>query len=194
MDKLNIESLILISNNLIIKDIIKLFTINKKFKFIFQENYKIFSNNYFPMYNIVKNYDDFNDLLNINFNNILYINKNKLINYIKKNYWAFNFFKHKYINKNNKKDYYIHNLIINIMKNIYLVNQLDQKEDNDKYIYKGYNQQFIYDIGIGYYKMKEELLLESEMFKKDLDYYLEYNIKEKIRLKKNYDNIILSLI
>ena len=80
------------------------------------------------------------------------------------------------------------------MKNIYLVNQLDQKEDNDKYIYKGYNQQFIYDIGIGYYKMKEELLLESEMFKKDLDYYLEYNIKEKIRLKKNYDNIILSLI
>ena len=194
MDKLNIESLILISNNLIIKDIIKLFTINKKFKFIFQENYKIFSNNYFPMYNIVKNYDDFNDLLNINFNNILYINKNKLFNYIKKNYWAFNFFKHKYINKNNKKDYYIHNLIINIMKNIYLVNQLDQKEDNDKYIYKGYNQQFIYDIGIGYYKMKEELLLESEMFKKDLDYYLEYNIKEKIRLKKNYDNIILSLI
>ena len=103
MDKLNIESLILISNNLIIKDIIKLFTINKKFKFIFQENYKIFSNNYFPMYNIVKNYDDFNDLLNINFNNILYINKNKLINYIKKNYWAFNFFKHKYINKNNEK-------------------------------------------------------------------------------------------
>lgn len=194
MDKLNIESLILISNNLIIKDIIKLFTINKKFKFIFQENYKIFSNNYFPMYNIVKNYDDFNDLLNINFNNILYINKNKLINYIKKNYWAFNFFKHKYINKNNKKDYYIHNLIINIMKNIYLVNQLDQKEDNDKYIYKEYNQQFIYDIGICYYKMKEELLLESEMFKKDLDYYLEYNIKEKIRLKKNYDNIILSLI
>ena len=80
------------------------------------------------------------------------------------------------------------------MKNIYLVNQLDQKEDNDKYIYKEYNQQFIYDIGSCYYKMKEELLLESEMFKKDLDYYLEYNIKEKIRLKKNYDNIILSLI
>ena len=146
------------------------------------------------MYHKVKNYNDFNDLININFNNILYINKNKLCNYIKKNYWAFNFFKYKYIDKNNKKDYYIHNLIINIMKNIYLVNQLDQKEDNDKYIYKEYNKQFIYDIGIGYYKMKEELLLESEMFKKDLDCYLEYNIKEKIRINKNYDNIILSLI
>ena len=84
MDKLNIELLILISNNLIIKDIIKLFTINKKFESLFKKNYKIFSNNYFPMYHKVKNYNDFNDLININFNNILYINKNKLCNYIKK--------------------------------------------------------------------------------------------------------------
>ena len=194
MNKINNELLFLISSNLIIKDIIKLFSLNRTLNLVLKSDYKLFCSNYFPMYNSIKNYNDFKDLLKINFNNVFYINKDKLINFIRKNYWAYNFFKHKYININNKNDYYIHNMIINIMKNIYLVRQLDQKEDNDKYLNKDKDKQFLYDIGIGYYKMKEELLLETEMFKKDLDYYLEYNIKKKIRFNNNLNYLVVNMI
>ena len=194
MDIINNDLLFLISYNLIIKDIIKLFNINKNFKLILKNNYKKICTNYFPMYDSIKNFSDFNDLIKINFCNVLYINKKKLCNYIKRNYWAYNFFKHKYININNKNDYYIHNIIINIMKNMYLVQQLDKKEDNDKYLYKNKEKQFIYDIGLGYYKMKEELLLETEIFKEDLDYYLEYNIKKKIKYNNNLNYLLINMI
>ena len=194
MNNINNELLFLISSNLIIKDIIKLFNINKNYNLIFKNNYKFFSKIYFPKYKHIKTYDDFNDLLKINFNNILYINSTKLTNFIKNNYWSYNFFKYKYINNYNKKDYYIHNLIINMMKNIYLVKQLDQKEDNDRYIHNNKNKQFLYDIGIGFYKMKEELLCETEMFRNDLDYYLEYNIKEKIKFNNNLNYLVINMI
>jgi hypothetical protein len=176
------ETIILfLIDNLIIKDIIKLFITNKKYYNFMKNNYKILCNIYYPKYNIKSIYD-FNECNKIYYQNLFFINKQKLIKNIIQNDWSYHFFKYKYININNKEDTYIHNLILNIIKNIYLVNQLDIKEKNEKYI------------GISYYNIKLDLLNETEIYKKDLDIYLKYNIKKKINHIYNLNEMIQFMI
>ena len=186
---LNENILLYLIDNLIIKDIIKLFMVNKYYYNYIKNNYKILCKKYYPKYNIIS-LNDFNDCNRIHFENIFYINKLKLINYIKLNNWSNNFFNYKYINIHNKEDTYIHNLILNIMKNIYIVKELDIKEINEKFLNKDKSKQYIYDIGISYYNLKLDLLNETEIFRKDLENYLENNIKRKINYKYDLYKII----
>lgn len=190
---INENILLFLIDNLIIKDIIKLFITNKDYYKFMKNNYNILCKIHYPKYKILS-INDFNDCNKIHFQNLFYINKIKLIHYIKINPWSNNFFNYKYINIHNKEDTYIHNLILNMMKDIYIVKQLDIKENNEKYLNKNKNKQFIYDIGISYYNLKLELLNETEIFKKDLDNYLENNIKEKIFYKYNLIELINYII
>ena len=69
MNKINDDLVILITNNLIIKDIIKLCKINKKYSDFIKNNYNYYFNKYFPLYKEIYKYKDFNELININYNN-----------------------------------------------------------------------------------------------------------------------------
>jgi hypothetical protein len=186
---INDAILLFLIDNLTIKDIIKLFITNKYYYNFMKKKYKIICKLYYPKYNILT-INDFHDCNKIHYQNLYYINKLKLINFIKINPWSNNFFNYKYININNKEDTYIHSLILNIMKNIFIVKQLDIKEDNEKFLNKNKIKQFIYDIGISYYSLKLELLNETEILKKDLDNYLKNNIKEKLNYNYNLYKII----
>lgn len=150
---------------------------------------------YFPKYQI-NNYHQFINTIKINYYSVHYVNKRIFYKYIKNNIWSNNFFKYKYLNKHNKEDSYIHNVVINIMKSIYIVDQLSLKEDNDKYLYKKNNpKQFLHDMGICYYMLKEGLLCETEYFKKDLDNYLINEVKSKHKYsEKEYKSNLSYLI
>lgn len=185
-----------IYDNLCIIEMINLSKINKFYNKLInnyiKNNLDYIKKKYFPVYKIkeITEIKELKTIFIINHINILYVDKNKLLIKIMNNNWSREYFNNEYINNNLKIDYYIYDLVIGIMKDIYLVNQLKLLQKNKILLNKNILKDKIYDLRICFAKLIDELLDESEILKKTLDNYVDKNIKIIYKKKIDIKNII----
>lgn len=130
---------------------------------------------YYPYFEKEKSYLNFKR--NYYFENIdlLTINDKYYQKCIDRNEWSRNLLNTEFINIHDRKDTYIHENVLEIMKCVYLVDKLRKLQKIMKELYQYETQQY-YDLHNGYYYLIDELLSKSEELNKLVTHYQKYNI------------------
>jgi len=160
--------------------------LDKKSIILFYQTYKIeidknilwdyLFQSYYPRFKKEKTYLNFKKNYQLENIDLLHINNKYYDEFIKKNEWCQSLLNTNFININHRKDTYIHENVLEIMKCMYLTNnKLRNIQAKMKELYD-YEKHEYYDLHNGYYYLIDELLNKSEELKNLITHYKKYNI------------------